>query len=115
MTETQTDNRGKVLNAVVHVTHPETGEGFVFGPPGTVGLGGERIEDEVPEWAQQVITNPNVWVTEDELADAEPIPGPSQSVYFDLEEGGAGDETEGEDQTETSHRPRSRTRAPSKK
>jgi hypothetical protein len=105
---TETKNTGKVLNACVHVENPETGQTEVFGPPGTVGADGVRVQSDVPDWAREAITNPNVWVDPDD-EDETPIPGPSQSVYFDLEEGGEGEETEGSDQTPG--RARSRARA----
>jgi hypothetical protein len=56
------------LNGFVHVTD-ETGTAHVFGPA-----------DEVPEWAQALVTNPKAWaeppsvkrLTEDELAPKAP-------------------------------------------
>ena len=38
------------LAAYVHLTHPVTGERLVYGP-----------DDEVPDWAQELITNPKAW------------------------------------------------------
>lgn len=55
----------------VHVTDAE-GTAHVFGPA-----------DEVPEWAQALITNPKAWdeaPTAKRLAVAEPIPAPKAPV-----------------------------------
>lgn len=43
------------LARFVHLTHPENGERFVFGP-----------DDVLPEWAAERITNPKAFVPEPE-------------------------------------------------
>ena len=47
--------KGKKLNAYVHVTDPNTGEYVQFGPG-----------SDVPSWASEQITNPNVWADDTE-------------------------------------------------
>lgn len=41
---------GKRLTGYVHITNPDTGEACVFGP-----------DDDVPDWAEELITNPSAW------------------------------------------------------
>lgn len=58
------------LRNYVHVTDPETQQVKHFGP-----------EDEVPSWAQELITNPKAWDTYDEPGipvEGVPAPGPNQ-------------------------------------
>jgi hypothetical protein len=57
----------KRLNTHVHIPHPETGAAVDFGPG-----------DDLPEWAVDAITNPDVWDTGEDEADDGPVPGPSQ-------------------------------------
>jgi hypothetical protein len=54
-------------NTYVTVHNPETGESKTFAP-----------DDELPDWASDAITNPDVHDTEEK--EQAPVPGPSQSV-----------------------------------
>lgn len=47
------------LAGYVHVTDPDTGASAVFGPG-----------DDVPAWAEQVITNPKAWSEEEQATAA---------------------------------------------
>jgi hypothetical protein len=59
---------GRKLNGYVHVTSPEDGKTKIFGP-----------DDDVPEWAAELITNPKVWETQEGvLSEEPPVPGPNE-------------------------------------
>lgn len=64
MSDTKEKGRER-LKVYVHVTNPETGNVRVFGP-----------EDDVPEEARVLITNPDVWTTEPLGAEAPEATGP---------------------------------------
>lgn len=57
------------LVAYVHLNHPVTGERMVYGP-----------DDEVPDWAAELITNPKAWDggLPHAIDENAPVPGANQ-------------------------------------
>lgn len=73
------------LKSYVTVANPETpGQPETFGP-----------DDDLPDWARDEITNPDVWEDSEEEEDAGPVPGPSQFVHFDPESDEAQEKAQG--------------------
>lgn len=81
------------LASYVNVTDPQTGAPVTLGP-----------DDELPEWAEEVITNPKAWAAdepspEESLATSveyqpETEPGASRAAEDDLAAGGQPEDTE---------------------
>lgn len=78
------------LASYVNVTDPETGAAATFGP-----------DDEVPEWAEKVITNPKAWAADEPSPEVsletsveyqpETEPGASREAEDNLAAGGQPD------------------------
>ena len=67
--EKKSTGKDRRLASYVHLSHPVTGTREVFGP-----------EDEVPDWAQELITNPKAWEGGNPHAidETAPVPGANE-------------------------------------